>query len=174
MWITKVSIRHPVFATMVMVGLMVLGLFSYRSLGVESMPNVELPFAWVETQYPGASPEQVENDVTRPMEEVINTVSGIKNIRSNSWEGRSGVSIEFHIATNMDKAMQDLRDKVARVRPGFPKEVKEPFVIRADGENQQRQQRAQLFAAQLLADAHAVLRADHAGDHQDRRKDDID
>ena len=137
MWITKVSIRHPVFATMVMVGLMVLGLFSYRSLGVESMPNVEIPFAWVETRYPGASPEQVENDVTRPMEEVINTVSGIKNIRSNSWEGRSGVSIEFHIATNMDKAMQDLRDKVARVRPGFPKEVKEPFVIRADGENQQ-------------------------------------
>ena len=68
MWITKVSIRHPVFATMVMVGLMVLGLFSYRSLGVESMPNVEIPFAWVETQYPGASPEQVENDVTRPME----------------------------------------------------------------------------------------------------------
>ncbi|MGX4641969.1 efflux RND transporter permease subunit [Massilia sp. SYSU DXS3249] len=137
MWITKVSIRHPVFATMVMVGLMVLGLFSYRSLGVESMPNVEIPFAWVETQYPGASPEQVENDVTRPMEEAINTVSGIKNIRSNSWEGRSGVSIEFHIATNMDKAMQDLRDKVARVRPAFPKEVKEPFVIRADGENQQ-------------------------------------
>ena len=137
MWITKVSIRHPVFATMVMVGLMVLGLFSYRSLGVESMPNVEIPYAWVETQYPGASPEQVENDVTRPMEEAINTVSGIKNIRSNSWEGRSGVSVEFHIATNMDKAMQDLRDKVARVRPGFPKEVKEPFVIRADGENQQ-------------------------------------
>lgn len=137
MWITKVSIRHPVFATMVMVGLMVLGLFSYRTLGVESMPNVDLPFAWVETQYPGASPEQVENDVTRPIEEVINTVSGVKTIRSNSWEGRSGVSVEFHIATNTDKAMQDLRDKVARVRPGFPKEVKEPFIIRADGENQQ-------------------------------------
>jgi len=137
MWITKVSIRHPVFATMVMVGLMVLGLFSYKSLGLESMPNVELPFGWVEVQYPGASPEQVENDITRPLEDAINTVSGIKTIRSNSWEGRSGVSLEFNIGTNMDKSMQELRDKIARVRPGFPKEAKEPFIIRAEGDNQQ-------------------------------------
>jgi hydrophobe/amphiphile efflux-1 (HAE1) family protein len=137
MWITKVSIRHPVFATMVMVALMVLGLFSYRKLGVESMPNVDIPYAWVETQYPGASPEQVENDLTRPIEEAINTVAGVKTIRSNSWEGRSGVSVEFQIATNMDKSMQELRDKVARVRPAFPKEAKEPFIIRAEGESQQ-------------------------------------
>jgi hydrophobe/amphiphile efflux-1 (HAE1) family protein len=137
MWITKTSINNPVFATMVMVGLMVLGLFSYRSLGVESMPNVELPFAWVEVQYPGASPEQVENDITRPMEDAINTVSGIKTIRSNSWEGRSGISLEFELTTNMDKTMTELRDKIARVRPGFPKEAKEPFIIRAEGDNQQ-------------------------------------
>ena len=122
MWITKTSIQNPVFATMVMVALMVLGLFSYRSLGVESMPNVEIPFAWVEVQYPGASPEQVENDITRPLEDAINTVSGIKTIRSNSWEGRAGVSLEFQLTTNMDKAMQDMRDNIARVRPGFPKE----------------------------------------------------
>jgi hydrophobe/amphiphile efflux-1 (HAE1) family protein len=137
MWITQTSIKHPVFATMVMVGLMVLGLFSYRSLGLESMPNVELPFAWVEVQYPGASPEQVENDITRPMEDAINTVSGVKTIRSNSWEGRSGVSLEFELTTNMDKAMQEMRDKIARVRPTFPKEAKEPFIIRAEGDNAQ-------------------------------------
>lgn len=137
MWITKTSIQNPVFATMVMVGLMVLGLFSYKSLGVESMPNVELPFAWVEVAYPGASPEQVENDITRPLEDAINTVAGVKTIRSSSWEGRGGVSLEFELATNMDKAMQELRDKIARVRPGFPKEAKEPFIIRAEGDNQQ-------------------------------------
>jgi hydrophobe/amphiphile efflux-1 (HAE1) family protein len=137
MWITKTSIKNPVFATMVMVGLMVLGLFSYRSLGLESMPNVEIPFAWVEVQYPGASPEQVENDITRPMEDAINTVSGIKTIRSNSWEGRAGVSLEFQLSTNMDKAMQELRDNIARVRPGFPREAKEPFVLRAEGDNSQ-------------------------------------
>jgi hydrophobe/amphiphile efflux-1 (HAE1) family protein len=151
MWITKVSIRHPVFATMVMIGLMVLGLFSYKSLGLESMPNVELPFGWVEVQYPGASPEQVENDITRPLEDAINTVSGIKTIRSNSWEGRSGVSLEFNIGTNMDKSMQELRDKIARVRPGFPKEAKEPFIIRAEGDNQQP-----IVQMSLTADAHSL------------------
>lgn len=135
MWITKTSIQNPVFATMVMVALMVLGLFSYRGLGVESMPNVQLPFAWVEVAYPGASPEQVENDITRPLEDTINTVSGIKNIRSNSWEGRAGIQVEFNLSTNMDKAMTDMRDKIARVRPVFPKEAKEPFIMRAEGDN---------------------------------------
>ncbi|WLI88327.1 efflux RND transporter permease subunit [Massilia sp. R2A-15] len=137
MWITKTSIQNPVFATMVMVGLMVLGLFSYKNLSLESMPDVEIPFAWVEVQYPGASPEQVENDITRPMEDAINTVSGIKSIRSNSWEGRAGIQLEFQMSTSMDKAMQEVRDNIARVRPSFPKEAKEPFIVRAEGDNSQ-------------------------------------
>ncbi|GAB2850904.1 nodulation protein NolG [Pseudoduganella ginsengisoli] len=135
MWITKISIKHPVFATMVMVALMVLGLSSYKRLGVESMPNVEIPFAAIEIQYPGASPEQVENDITRPVEDIVNTVSGVKTIRANSWEGRAGIYLEFQLSTNMDRAMQELRDKVALVRPRFPKEAKDPFIIRAEGDN---------------------------------------
>ncbi len=135
MWITKISIRHPVFATMVMVALMVLGLFSYRGLGLESMPNVDIPHVWVQVNYPGASPEQVENDITRPLEDVINTVSGVKTIRSNSWEGRSGISVEFQLSANMDKVMQDLRDKISRIRPSFPREAKEPFINREEGDN---------------------------------------
>jgi hydrophobe/amphiphile efflux-1 (HAE1) family protein len=135
MWITKISIRNPVFATMVMVALMVLGLFSYQGLGLESMPNVDIPGAAIEVQYPGASPEAVENDITRPIEEAVNTVSGIKTLRANSWEGRGGVYIDFEISTDMDRAMQDLRDKVAQVRPRFPREAKDPFIIRFEGEN---------------------------------------
>src|SRR5438067_1967366 len=135
MWITRTSIKYPVFATMVMVGLMVLGLFAYRGLGVESMPNIEIPAVFIETQYPGASPEQVENDVTRPIEEAANTVGGIKTIRSSSFEGRSGVGIEFQLTTNMDRAVQDLRDRISTVRGGFPREVKEPVVFRQEGEN---------------------------------------
>ena len=135
MWITKTSIQNPVFATMVMVALMVLGLFSYKGLGLEAMPNVEIPVAIVEVQYPGASPEAVENDITRPIEEIVNTVSGVKTLRANSWEGRSGVYIDFELTTNMDKAMQDIRDKVALVRPRFPKEAKDPFIARVEGEN---------------------------------------
>ncbi|PWF55706.1 efflux RND transporter permease subunit [Massilia glaciei] len=137
MWITKTSIKNPVFATMVMVALMVLGLFSYRSLGVESMPAVEMPFASVEVVYPGASPEQVENDITRPLEDAINTVAGVRTIRSNSWEGRSGIYIEFQLNVNMDKTMQELRDRISRVRPSFPREAKEPFVMRDEGDNTQ-------------------------------------
>ncbi|MHA4867795.1 efflux RND transporter permease subunit [Duganella sp. PWIR1] len=135
MWMTKVSIQNPVFATMVMVALMVLGLFSYRGLGLEAMPNVEIPGAAIEVQYPGASPEAVENDITRPIEEAVNTVSGIKTLRSNSWEGRGGVYIDFELSADMDRAMQDLRDKVAQVRPRFPREAKDPFIIRFEGEN---------------------------------------
>ena len=137
MWITRTSIKYPVFATMVMVGLMVLGLFAYRGLGVESMPNIEIPAVFIETQYPGASPEQVENDVTRPIEEAANTVGGIKTIRATSWEGRSGVGIEFQLTVDMNRAVQDLRDRIGTVRGGFPREVKEPVVYREEGENTQ-------------------------------------
>jgi hydrophobe/amphiphile efflux-1 (HAE1) family protein len=135
MWITKTSIQNPVFATMVMVALVVLGLFSYRELGLEAMPNVEIPGAMIEVNYPGASPEAVENDITRPIEDAVNTVSGIKNLRANSWEGRGAVYVEFELSTNMDKAMQDIRDKVATVRPRFPREAKDPFIVRFEGEN---------------------------------------
>ena len=93
MWITKTSIQNPVFATMVMVALVVLGMFSYRELGMEAMPNVDIPGAMIEVNYPGASPEAVENDITRPIEEVVNTVSGIKTLRANSWEGLSLIHI---------------------------------------------------------------------------------
>jgi len=137
MWITRVSINNPVFATMVMVGITVLGLFAYNRLRVEQMPDVSLPLLWVQTSYPGASPEVVETDVTKPLEYAINTVSGVSIIRSNSREGTSQVLAEFRMATDMAKAMQDVRDKISQVRPGFPRDVKEPLVIRADQENSQ-------------------------------------
>jgi len=137
MWITRVSVTNPVFATMVMVGIAVLGLFSYNRLRVEQMPDVNLPFVLVLTTYPGASPEVVESDVTKPLEYAINAVSGVAIIRSNSREGKSEVFAEFRMATDMAKAMQDVRDKIAQVRPGFPRDVKDPLVIRADTENQE-------------------------------------
>ncbi len=137
MWMTRVSIRNPVFATMVMVGLLVLGLFSYQRLQVEQMPEVSLPFVLVLTSYPGASPEAVETDVTKPLEYAINQISGVKMIRSNSLEGTSQVFAEFRLDTDVARAIQDVRDKIALVRPGFPRDVKDPLVIRADTENQQ-------------------------------------
>src|SRR3954453_7714703 len=137
MWITRISIRNPVFATMVMVAITVLGLFSYARLGVEQMPDVTLPFVIIDTVYPGASPEAVEVDVTKPIEYAVNQVAGVKLIRSNSMESRSQVFVEFRLATNFTQAIQDVRDKIAFARPTFPRDVKDPLVVRADDENTQ-------------------------------------
>jgi HAE1 family hydrophobic/amphiphilic exporter-1 len=135
MWITRVSIKNPVFATMVMVGICVLGLFSYARLRVEQNPDVTLPYVDIETAYPGASPEVVETDVTKPIEYAVNTVSGVKRIFSNSREGRSQVFIEFRLGTDTTRAIQDARDKIAAVRPTFPRDVKDPQVLRIEIED---------------------------------------
>ena len=135
MWITRVSIKNPVFATMVMVGIVVLGLFAYARLRVEQMPDVTLPFFDIETAYPGASPEVVEADVSKPIENAVNTVSGVKRIYSNSREGRSQVFVEFRLGTDVTRAVQDARDKISLVRPSFPRDVKDPQVIRVEIED---------------------------------------
>ncbi|MBL8510162.1 MAG: efflux RND transporter permease subunit, partial [Betaproteobacteria bacterium] len=137
MWFTRVSINNPVFATMVMVAIMVLGLFSYFRLPVEQLPDISIPVAVIGTPYPGASAQAVEQDVSRPIEEAINTVSGIKTIRSNSREGYSTVVAEFELSVDVKAAVQDVRDKVAEARRGFNRDVGEPTVTRADNDNDQ-------------------------------------
>jgi hydrophobe/amphiphile efflux-1 (HAE1) family protein len=137
MWITKVSLKNPVFATMVMVALCVLGIFSYKRLGVEQLPDISLPNIGVTVLYPGASPEAVENDIEKPIENALNSVSGIKTIRSTSSEGRNETYLEFHIGTDMNRAIQDVRDKLAQVRPTFPINAKDPLVLRSEGEREQ-------------------------------------
>ncbi|MBI1773448.1 MAG: efflux RND transporter permease subunit, partial [Burkholderiales bacterium] len=132
---TKVSIQNPVFATMIMVGLMVLGIFSYKGLGLENMPNVESPGVWMEVMYPGASPEIVENDITKPVENVVNTISCVKRIMASSYEGRAGIWIEFQLSVNGDKVLQEVRDKVAQIRPSFPRDVKDPFIVKGGDGN---------------------------------------
>jgi len=135
MWMTRVAINNPVFATMVMVALCVLGLFSYNRLGVEQMPDVSAPVVFTQVMYPGASPAAVETEITKPLEDAFNGIAGVKMIRSNSFEGRSETVIEFNLDADMTKATQDVRDKVAQVQAGFPKDAKQPFVNRFDGDN---------------------------------------
>ncbi|HEY4084075.1 MAG TPA: efflux RND transporter permease subunit [Burkholderiaceae bacterium] len=137
MWITKVSIQNPVFATMVMVALCVLGLFSYSKLGVEQMPDITLPGAWIDIRYPGASPEAVERQVAKPLEEALNSIAGVNRIQSRSFEGRVQASVEFTLDTDMNRAMQDLRDRLSLAQAQFPQEVKPAFVNRFQGDNAQ-------------------------------------
>src|SRR3990172_1983769 len=137
MWMTRVSINHPVFATMVMVALTVLGAFSYQRLRVEAMPDVRPPDVSIQVAYPGASPEQVENDVAKPIENAANTVAGIKRLLSASYEGIGYTWIEFRMDVDQDRVVQDVRDKVAQIRGEFPRDVKDPVIRRGGDENDQ-------------------------------------
>jgi len=132
MWFTRVSIGNPVMATMVMLAFVVLGLFSYQRLSVDQFPNIDFPTVVVQFDYPGASPEIVETEVTKKVEEAVNTVAGISSLYSRSYEGNSIVIIEFNLNVDGRKAAEDVREKVALVRPSLRDEVKEPRVSRFD------------------------------------------
>ncbi len=135
MWMTRVAINNPVFAAMVMVALCVLGLFSYSKLGVEQMPDISFPGAWMEVRYPGASPEAVERELIKPMEEAVNSVAGVKRISSRSGEGQGAMSVEFSLNTDMNRAMQEIRDRIAAVQAGFPRDARPPSIARFNNDN---------------------------------------
>jgi HAE1 family hydrophobic/amphiphilic exporter-1 len=135
MWFTQVSLKNPVFATMVMAAIVVLGLFSYQRLQVDQFPNVDFPVVVISTDYPGASPEIVENEVTKKVEEGINSIAGINALISRSFEGQSVVVVEFQLHINGRKAADDVREKIGIIRPTFRDEVKEPRVLRFDPAN---------------------------------------
>ncbi|RYF14711.1 MAG: efflux RND transporter permease subunit [Comamonadaceae bacterium] len=132
MWFTRVSLKNPVFATMVMLAIVVLGLFSYQRLKVDQFPNIDFPVVVVQTEYPGASPEVVESEVSKKVEEAVNSIAGINALTSRSYEGSSVVIIEFQLHVDGRKAAEDVREKVAAIRPIFRDEVKDPRVLRFD------------------------------------------
>ncbi len=137
MWFTRVSINNPVFATMAMVALCVLGLFSYSQLRVERLPDISPPIVFVSVAYPGASAEAAEIELTRPIELALNGIAGVRMIRSNSLEGRSETVVEFQLSADMGRAVQDVRDKVSALQPAFPRDAKAPYISRFDGDNAQ-------------------------------------
>jgi hydrophobic/amphiphilic exporter-1 (mainly G- bacteria), HAE1 family len=132
MWFTRISLKNPVFATMVMLAIVVLGLFSYQRLKVDQFPNIDFPVVVVTAEYPGASPEIVESEVTKKIEEGVNSIAGINALTSRSHEGQAVVIIEFQLHIDGRKAAEDVREKVAFIRPSFRTEVKEPRVLRFD------------------------------------------
>jgi hydrophobic/amphiphilic exporter-1 (mainly G- bacteria), HAE1 family len=132
MWFTRVSLKNPVFATMVMLAIVVLGLFSYQRLKVDQFPDIDLPVVVITTEYPGASPEIVESEVTKKIEEGVNSIAGINALTSRSLEGQSIVIIEFQLYVDGRKAAEDVREKIASIRPLLRDEVKEPRVLRFD------------------------------------------
>ena len=132
MWFTRVSIANPVMAVMVMMAFVVLGLFSYQRLSLDQFPNIDFPTVVVSMDYPGASPEIVEAEVTKKVEEAVNTIAGINALSSRSYEGVAVVIIEFNLDVDGRKAADDVREKVSLIRPLLRDEVKDARISRFD------------------------------------------
>ncbi len=132
MFLSDVSIKRPVFATMLMVALVVLGVVSYQRLAIDEYPDVTYPVVVVQTSYPGASPEVMEREVSRPIEEALNTVQGLYEVTSTSFEGSSLVRVQLNLGINVMEAQQDVQAKVARIRRALPRDIDDPVIVRFD------------------------------------------
>ena len=130
--LSGLAIRRPVFTTMVMLGLIVLGIFGYRRLAIDQFPDVDIPVVTVQTVYPGASAEVIEREVTRRMEEAFNPVEGVDRITSVSLEGVSQVIVEFELERDVDVAAQDVRTKIETIRRDLPQDIDPPVVQKLD------------------------------------------
>jgi hydrophobic/amphiphilic exporter-1 (mainly G- bacteria), HAE1 family len=133
--LAEVSIRRPVFASMIILALVVIGVASYFRLGVDRFPSVDLPNVSVRTTLPGASPEEVETIISQPIEEVVNTVEGIDELRSVAGRGTSFVMATFNLNRDIDVAAQDVRDRVATVLNRLPNEVDPPVISKFNNED---------------------------------------
>jgi HAE1 family hydrophobic/amphiphilic exporter-1 len=128
MFLSNLSIRQPVFATMMVVALVVIGIFSYIELKIDLFPNVDIPVISINTTYPGVAPETVETEVTKRVEEAVNTIGGIRHINSVSTEGISSVVVEFQLGKNLNTALLEVQSKINGIRSLFPTEVEEPVI----------------------------------------------
>jgi len=132
MFLSDLSIRRPVVATVMMLALVTLGLFSFRRLSIDLMPDVEIPVLSIVTEFPGASPESVEREVSRKIEEAVNPISGVKHVMSISREGLSSVMIEFNLEVKINDVSQEARAKINAVRRELPEGMKEPVIQKLD------------------------------------------
>ncbi len=128
----EVFVRRPVFTTMVIATLVVLGLASYMQLGVDIFPKVDLPTITITTRLPGASPEEIESQITKAIEEVVNTISGLDELRSSTIEGQSQVFASFVLERNVQEAANDVREKVGTVLSRFPPGTESPIIEKVD------------------------------------------
>jgi HAE1 family hydrophobic/amphiphilic exporter-1 len=131
-WLAELCVRRPVFASVLILSLTVVGAFAFGQLGVDRLPQVDFPTVTVTTRLPGAAPEQVESEVTDKVEEAVNTISGIDQLSSNSAEGISQVVVTFRLEKNADVAAQEVRDRINRILPLLPRTITQPTIEKQD------------------------------------------
>ncbi len=132
MWLADTSVKRPVFATMVIMALVVLGAVSYPSIGVDLLPKIDFPIVTITTTLKGASPDVMDVDVTDRIEGAVNTVNGVKSITSTSTESVARTTIEFVLERDIDEAVQDVREKISTIRDHLPTDIEEPRIAKVD------------------------------------------
>jgi len=132
MFLTRISVGQPVFAAMIMVAIMVFGIYSFQRLPIEQLPDVDFPVVAVVVSYPGASPEAVENDLIKPIEDSVNTLSGIDTIESTARAGEALIVIVFEMDIASADAAQEVNDRISTVEGSFPENAGQPRVLRFD------------------------------------------
>jgi HAE1 family hydrophobic/amphiphilic exporter-1 len=131
-WLAEVCVKRPVFATMLILSLVVVGAFSFISLGVDLFPKIDFPTITVTVTNPGASPQEIETEITEKIEEAVNTVSGIDELRSTSIEGISQVFVQFVLEKDVNVAAQEVENRVQTVIPNLPETAEQPTVQKLD------------------------------------------
>ncbi|MGB3336065.1 MAG: efflux RND transporter permease subunit, partial [Devosia sp.] len=132
MFLTRISVNHPVFATMIMVAILVFGVYSYQRLPIEQLPDIDFPVVAVVVSYPGASPEAVEADIIKPIEEAVNTIAGLDTVQSTAQAGQAMVLMIFNLDSNSQQKAQDVRDKIDPIAALLPEGAGDPRVLRFD------------------------------------------
>jgi len=132
MFLSDLSIKRPIFAAVMMLALVTLGAFSYKRLAVDQFPDVEIPVVTIVTKYPGASPESVEREVSKRIEEAVNTIAGVKKVFSISRESVSTVMVEFRLEVKLNDGAQEARAKIAAIRGDLPDGIEEPIIQKLD------------------------------------------
>ncbi len=132
MILSDLSIKRPIFATVMMLALVTLGIFSYNRLPLEMFPNVEFPLVSVITTFPGASPETVEREVSKRIEDSVNQIAGVKHVFSTSREGVSTVMVQFQLEQKVNDCAQEIRGKIGSIRGILPDGIEEPIIQKMD------------------------------------------
>jgi len=130
--LARLCVKRPVFATMLVLSLVVVGVFSYFSLGLDLFPKIDIPTVSIMVSNPGASPEEVETEITKKVEDTVNTISQVDEVRSTSSEGNSLVIVTFELSKDGDVAAQEVQNKVNLIVPDLPQTAKQPVIQKFD------------------------------------------
>lgn len=162
-WLAALCVRRPIFASVLILVLCVVGIAGYLQFGVDRFPNVDFPYVVVTTVQPGAAPADVETEITDKVEEAVNTVSGIDELRSVTTEGVSMVLVSFVMEKDVDVAAQDVRDRINSILPNLPKDIDQPTVQKLDPDA------APILFFALRSTGHSVVEATEVADKRLRR-----